>query len=49
MTDCLAWTALKAGRFTEAQVAIEEALRLGTRDAKLFYHAGQIALLKKGL
>ena len=42
--DSVAWTALKAGRFTEAQVAIEEALRLGTRDAKLFYHAGQIAL-----
>jgi tetratricopeptide (TPR) repeat protein len=41
--DALAWTALKAGRLAEAQTAIKEALRLGTRDAKLFYHAGMIA------
>ena len=41
--DTLAWTALKAGRLTEAQAAIEEALRLGTKDAKLFFHAGEIA------
>ncbi|PYS01702.1 MAG: hypothetical protein DMG12_15075 [Acidobacteria bacterium] len=37
--DAVAWTALKAGRLNEAQVAIEAALRLGTQDAKLFYHA----------
>lgn len=43
--DALAWTALKAGRVTEAQSAIREALRLGTNDAKLFYHAGMIALV----
>ena len=41
--DALAWTALKAGRVAEAQTAITEALRLGTRDARLFYHAGMIA------
>jgi len=41
--DAVAWTALKAGRIPEAQAAIKEALRLGTRDAKLFYHAGMIA------
>ncbi len=41
--DAVAWTALKAGRINEAQRAIEAALRLGTRDAKLFYHAGMIA------
>ena len=41
--DTLAWTALKAGKLAEAQAAIKEALRLGTRDAKLFYHAGMIA------
>src|SRR6266516_205933 len=41
--DAVAWTALKAGRLNEAQVAIEAALRLGTQDAKLFYHAGEIA------
>lgn len=42
--DTLAWAALKAGRLDEAQRAIAEALRLGTEDAALFYHAGMIAL-----
>lgn len=41
--DALAWTALKAGRVSEAQKTIREALRLGTQDARLFYHAGMIA------
>lgn len=41
--DILAWTALKAGRIAEAQAAMKAALRLGTRDARLFYHAGRIA------
>jgi tetratricopeptide (TPR) repeat protein len=41
--DALAWTALKAGKIPEAQAAAKEALRLGTRDARLFYHAGMIA------
>ena len=41
--DALAWTALKAGRVNEAQAAIKDALRLGTQDARLFYHAGMIA------
>lgn len=41
--DALAWTALKAGKTAEAQEAIKEALRLGTKDARLFYHAGLIA------
>jgi len=41
--DAVAWTALKAGKLIEAQAAIEEALRLGTQDAKLFYHAGEIS------
>ncbi len=40
--DAVAWTALKAGKLVEAQAAMKEALRLGTRDAKLFYHAGMI-------
>ena len=44
--DAVAWTALKAGKLNEAQSAIKEALRLGTRDAKLFYHAGMIALAR---
>ncbi|MBA2450390.1 MAG: tetratricopeptide repeat protein [Chloroflexi bacterium] len=41
--DAVAWTALKAGKLAEAQAAMQEALRLGTRDARLFYHAGMIA------
>lgn len=41
--DALAWTALKAGKLAVAQKAIQEALRLGTRDAKMDYHAGMIA------
>jgi tetratricopeptide (TPR) repeat protein len=41
--DALAWTALKAGKIAEAQAAIKEVLRLGTKDARLFYHAGMIA------
>jgi tetratricopeptide (TPR) repeat protein len=41
--DAVAWTALKAGKLPEAQAATQKALRLGTRDARLFYHAGMIA------
>ncbi|MEO6913307.1 MAG: hypothetical protein ABI182_04730 [Candidatus Baltobacteraceae bacterium] len=41
--DALAWTALKAGKIKEAQTSIKEAMRLGTVDARLFYHAGMIA------
>lgn len=41
--DAVAWTALKAGKLPEAQTAMKEALRLGTNDAKLFYHAGMIS------
>lgn len=41
--DALAWTALKAGKLPEAQIAIKEALKLGTKDAKIFYHAAMIA------
>jgi len=41
--DALAWAALKAGKLDEARQASKEALRLGTRDARLFYHAGMIA------
>lgn len=40
--DALAWTALKAGKIPEAREKIKEALRLGTEDARLFYHAGLI-------
>ncbi len=40
--DALAWTLYKKGDFTEAKKAITEALRLGTRDARINYHAGMI-------
>src|SRR5262245_5273987 len=42
--DVLAWALLKNGRPAEAGAAIAEALKLGTRDAKLFFHAGMIHL-----
>jgi tetratricopeptide (TPR) repeat protein len=42
--DALAWCALKAGKLPEARAAVKESLKLGTPDAKLFYHAGMIAL-----
>jgi tetratricopeptide (TPR) repeat protein len=41
--DTFAWAALKAGRINEAQAAIKDALRLGTKEARLYYHAGMIA------
>src|SRR5262245_59130282 len=41
--DALAWAALKAGKIEEARQAAKDALRLGTQDAKLFYHAGMVA------
>ncbi len=41
--DAVAWAALKAGNIPEAQSHIKDALRLGTQDALLLYHAGMIA------
>ncbi len=40
--DTLAWALLRSGRTKEAQQTIQEALRLGTRDAGIFYRAGII-------
>jgi tetratricopeptide (TPR) repeat protein len=40
--DLLAWALHKSGRDREARLAMNEARRLGTRDAMLFYHAGMI-------
>lgn len=40
--DALAWTLYKKGRLAEAKTAMDEALRLGTRDARLYYHAALI-------
>lgn len=41
-SDALAWCLFKKGELSEARAAISEALRLGTRDARLYYHAGMI-------
>ncbi|HET7342188.1 MAG TPA: tetratricopeptide repeat protein, partial [Methylomirabilota bacterium] len=40
--DVLAWALLKNGRAREAEAAIQEALKLGTPDPRLFFHAGMI-------
>ena len=40
--DVLAWNLFKNGKLAEARDAIDEALKLGTKDAKLFFHAGMI-------
>jgi tetratricopeptide (TPR) repeat protein len=42
--DCLAWALLAAGRAEEAGRAMEKALAEGTQDARLFLHAGAVAL-----
>ncbi len=41
-SDLLAWCLYKKGELAEAKTSIDEALRLGTRDARLLYHAGMI-------
>ena len=41
-SDALAWCLFKKGQLAEAKEAIEQAMRLGTRDARIFYHAGMI-------
>jgi len=42
-SDALAWCLFKNGLLREAKEAMDDALRLGTRDARLYYHAGMIA------
>jgi tetratricopeptide (TPR) repeat protein len=40
--DALAWALYKNGRFADAAKLSADALRLNTRDANLYYHAGMI-------
>jgi len=40
--DVLAWTLYKTGQYQEAQSTIRKALRLGTKEPLLLYHAGMI-------
>ena len=42
--DAVAWAYYKNGSYQEAQVMMDKAMALGTRDAHLYYHAGMIAL-----
>ena len=42
--DAYAWVLYRAGRIDQARLASAQALRLGTRDARLLYHAGVIEL-----
>jgi len=42
--DAAAWAQYKNGHFEDAQTLMKEAMALGTRDARLYYHAGMIAL-----
>jgi tetratricopeptide (TPR) repeat protein len=42
--DVLAWALYKNGELGEARAAIGKALQLGTRDARIFFHAGMIHL-----
>lgn len=40
--DAAAWAQYKNGNFKEAQTLMREAMKLGTQDARLYYHAGMI-------
>ncbi len=41
--DTLAWTLYRAGQYPAAQEAINQATRLGTRNALILFHQGMIA------
>jgi tetratricopeptide (TPR) repeat protein len=44
MDDTLAWALYRNGRFAEARAASDRAIAHGTRDAKLWFHAGAIRM-----
>lgn len=41
-SDLLGWCLYKKNMLAEARQAIDEALKLGARDARIYYHAGMI-------
>ncbi len=43
-SDTLAWCLYKKERFADARIAINEALRINSNDARLYYHAGMIEM-----
>ena len=40
--DALAWSYFKAGRLADARKAADAAMRTGTHDARIVYHAAAI-------
>jgi tetratricopeptide (TPR) repeat protein len=46
VSDAYAWSLYRAGRLDEARRASDEAMQLGTPDARLLYHAGAIRLAR---
>jgi tetratricopeptide (TPR) repeat protein len=44
--DALAWALYRAGKLDEAQKASDEAMRLGTKDGTLLFHAGAIRIAR---
>jgi len=42
--DALAWALYRNRRFAEARIAIDRALRMGTKDAQLIFHSGAIRM-----
>ena len=40
--DVLAWVLYRQGRYIEARTAISQAVKLGTKDPRLLFHAGMV-------
>jgi tetratricopeptide (TPR) repeat protein len=41
--DTVAWAEYKNGNYEQAQIYMNQALALGTQDARLYFHAGMLA------
>lgn len=40
--DALAWALYRQGHYSQARIAMSEALKLGTKDPRLLFHAGMV-------